>query len=143
MSDDKLIVAHAKHGDLTLDQIAELQPGLATLMRDISDRYWIAYYAAQGGNWALAAYQLRALRKRLADGALTRPKHKAMLETYTHKIVEPLLENCTAQNFAAFDKTYREGIAMANQMHGATKHGEIVWKLPATPPPHLDLGPQK
>ena len=50
MPDEKPIVGHTKHGDLTLDQLAELQPGLGTLMRDISDRYWILYYAAQGGN---------------------------------------------------------------------------------------------
>jgi hypothetical protein len=140
MPDENPILAHTRHGDLTLDQIAELQPGLATLMRDISDRYWIAYYAAQAGNWPLAAYQLRALGKRLADGALTRPKHKAMLESYAKQIIEPLLAQCAAKDFAAFDQTYRRGITLANQMHGATKHGEIVWKLPATPPPHLELG---
>ena len=55
MADDKPPVGRTKHGELTLDQIAELQPGLGTLMRDISDRYWIAYYAAKGGNWKLAA----------------------------------------------------------------------------------------
>jgi hypothetical protein len=33
------------------------------------------------------------------------------------------------------------GIELANQMHTATNHGEIVWKLPPNPPQHLDLGP--
>ena len=140
MPDDKPIVARTKHGELTLEQIAELQPGLGSLMREVSDRYWIAYYAAQGGNWALAAYQLRATRKRLADGALTRPKHKAMLENYTTQIFEPLLQHCEARDFAAFDKVYRAGITLANQMHIATKHGAIVWKLPPSPPQHLELG---
>ena len=140
MADEKPIVARTKHGELTLDQIAELQPGLATLMREVSDRYWIAWYAARGGNWALAAYQLRATRKRFADGALTRPKHKAMLESYTKQILEPLLAQCAAKDFAVFEKTYQDGVALANRMHGATQHGEIVWKLPATPPPHLELG---
>lgn len=142
MPDEKPIIAHTRHGDLTLDQIAEMQPGLATLMRDISDRYWIAYYAAKGGNWALAAYQLRALGKRLADGALTRPKHKGMLESYAKQIIEPLLAQCAAKDWTAFEKTYQAGITLANQMHTATKYGHIQWKLPATPPPHLDLGPQ-
>lgn len=136
------IIGRSKHGELTLDQIAEMQPGLATLMREVSDRYWIAYYAAKGGNWGLAAYQLRALGKRLADGALTRPKHKGMLESYTKQIVEPLLQQCDAKDFPSFEKTYQAGIALANQMHGATKHAYIQWKLPATPPPHLDLGTQ-
>ena len=143
MPDEQLPVGHTKHGDLTLDQIAALQPGLGTLMRDVSDRYWIAYYAAQSGNWPLAAYQLRAARKRFSEGALTRPKHKAMLDGYSAQILEPLLQHCEARDFAAFDKVYRAGIVLANQMHVATKHGEIVWKLPPTPPQHLELGPVK
>ena len=44
-------IAHTKHGDLALDQIAEMMPGMARLMVEISDRYWIMYYAAKGGNW--------------------------------------------------------------------------------------------
>ena len=142
MPDENPIVARTKHGELTLDQIAELQPGLGTLMREVSDRYWIAWYAAQGGNWTLAAYQLRGVRKRLADGALTRPQHKGMLANYTAHVLEPLLQHCAARDFVAFDRTYRDGIQRANQMHIATQHGEIVWKLPAIPPAHLELGDQ-
>jgi len=140
MTDDNPIVVRSKHGELTLEQIAELQPGLATLMREISDRYWIAYYAAQGGNWALAAYQLRATRKRFADGALTRPKHKAMLDAFTAKILDTLLQHCEARDLAAFQQIYQDGIALANRMHAVTKHGEIIWKLPSRPPEHLELG---
>ena len=44
-------------------------------MPQVSDRYWIAYYAAQGGNWALAAYQLRRVVLLSAEtyGELCRP----------------------------------------------------------------------
>ena len=143
MSDHPAIVGHTKHGELTLDQLAELQPGLGTLMRDISDRYWILYYAAQGGNWALAAYQLRGLRSLYRKGATTRPKYRAMLDDYAVKIFEPLETQIAAQNFAEFDRVYRQGIDFANQLHVASRHGEVVWKLPAQPPQHLDLGPQK
>jgi hypothetical protein len=139
MPDDQPIIARTQHGELTLEQIAGLLPGLATLMREVSDRYWIAYYAARDGNWALAAYQLRAARKRLADGALTRPKHKAMLDAFTTKILDPLLQHCEKRDLAAFQQTYQAGVALANQMHVATKHGEIIWKLPPRPPEHLSL----
>jgi len=140
MNDDQSPVGRTKHGELTLDQIAGLQPGLGTLMRDVSDRYWIAYYAAKGGNWALVAYQLRAIRKRFEEGGLTRPKHKAMLESYTREVIEPLLQHCSQKDFPAFEATYQHGVTLANQMHIATKHGEIIWKLPARPPEHLELG---
>jgi hypothetical protein len=135
----KPIVAHTKHGDLSLDQIAELMPGFGALMREISDRYWTAYYAAQGGNWALAAYMLRGVRKRLNEGSITRPKYKAMNDDYISRIIEPLLKCCEARDFAGFEQAYQAGIELANKLHVATKHPEIVWKLPATPPAHLDL----
>ncbi len=142
MADEKPLVGKTKHGELTLDQLAELQPGLGTLMRDISDRYWILYYAAKGGNWDLAAYQLRGLRSLYKKGSTTRPKYTGMLDEYSKQIFDPLLKHIEAKNFAEFEKVYMEGIDLANKMHGATKHGEIIWKLPPNPPAHLDLGPQ-
>jgi hypothetical protein len=141
MSDEKPLIGHTKHGDLTLDQLAELQPGLGTLMRDISDRYWILYYAAKGGNWNLAAYQLRGLRSLYKKGSTTRPKYAGMLDNYSKKIFDPLQKHIEAKNFSEFEKVYQAGIDLANKLHGDTKHSEIIWKLPPTPPPHLDLGP--
>ena len=136
------VVGRTKHGELTLDQLAELQPGLGTLMRDVSDRYWIAYYAAKGGNWELAAYQLRGVRSLFKKGNMTRPKYKVMIENYTKTILDPLDQQVAAKNFAEFEKVYRKGIELANSMHVATHHAEIVWKLPANPPQYLDLGAQ-
>ena len=43
-------VAHTPHTDITIDQLGEMQPGLARLMAELSDRYWILYYAAKAGN---------------------------------------------------------------------------------------------
>jgi hypothetical protein len=134
-------VGRTKHGELTLDQLAELQPGLGTLMRDISDRYWILYYAADGGNWDLAAYQLRGLRSLYQKGATTRPKYAGMLESYSKKIFDPLEKHIAAKDFLAFGAVYQEGIELANQMHVASHHGEVIWKLPSNPPQHLKLTP--
>jgi len=136
------VVGRTKHGELTLDQIAELQPGLGTLMRDVSDRYWIAYYAAKAGNWELTAYQLRGLRTLFQKGNMTRPKYKPMIEEYTKKILDPLDQQVAAKNFAEFDRIYRQGIELANRMHVTTNHAEIVWKLPPHPPQHLALTAQ-
>jgi hypothetical protein len=134
-------VGHYKHGELTLDQLADLQPGLNQLMPQASERYWILYYAAKGGNWALADYQLRSLRSLWKKMNTTRPKYAGMLDNYAQKIFDPLAQQIVAKSFAEFDKTYRQGIDLANTMHGASNHGEIIWKLPPNPPPYLDLGP--
>jgi hypothetical protein len=142
MADEKPIIARTKHGELTLDQLAELQPGLGQLMPLVSERYWTLYYAAKGGNWALADYELRGLRSLWTKMSTTRPKYKGMLENYAKKIFEPLAQEIAAKDFRSFEKIYRQGIDQANTMHRATGHPEIVWKLPPNPPQHLDLGPQ-
>src|SRR5207302_1242773 len=43
--------ATTKHGTLTVDEIAAMQPGMARLMDELSRRYWVLYYAAKAGNW--------------------------------------------------------------------------------------------
>jgi hypothetical protein len=142
MANENPIVGRTKHGELTLDQLAELQPGLGQLMPMVSERYWTLYYAAKGGNWGLADYELRSLRSLWKKMSTTRPKYKGMLDNYAKKIFEPLEKSVAAKNFTEFDSVYRQGIDLANTMHGSTDHAEIVWKLPSTPPQHLDLGPQ-
>ena|ERR1043166_161059 len=141
MSDEKPPVGRTKHGELTLDQLAELQPGIGQLMPLVSERYWTLFYAAKGGNWALAEYELRGLKSLWTKMSTTRPKYKGMLDNYAKKIFEPLAQHITAKDFAEFEKVYRAGIDLANTMHKATDHPEIVWKLPPSPPQHLDLGP--
>lgn len=141
MPNDQPLTGRTKHGELTLDQLAELQPGLGQLMPLVSERYWILYYAAQGGNWTLADYQLRSLRSLWKKMSVTRPKYGAMLASYAEKIFDPLARHIAAKDFAAFEQTYREGIALANALHAATHHGEIIWKLPPRAPEHLELGP--
>jgi hypothetical protein len=135
-------VGRSRHGPLTLDQLAELQPGLADLMPAVSERYWIAFYAARGGNWALAAYQLRHLAVLLRRGAVTRPKHAANLTAYEKERIAPLLDAARARDFAAFERAYREATDEANRLHRELGHPDIVWRLPERPPEHLDLTPQ-
>ena len=142
MAEERLIVGRTKHGELTLDQLAELQPGLGQLMPLVSERYWTLYYAAKGGNWALAQYELNGLRSLWQKMATTRPKFKGMLENYAKKIFDPLQRHIAARDFAEFESAYQQGINLANKMHEASNHGEIVWKLPPNPPQHLDLGPR-
>ncbi len=131
-----------KHTELTLDQLAALQPGLGRLMPEVSDRYWISYYAARAGNWPLAAYQLRELAGLLRQGAVTRPQYEPQLAAFESAHVNALLRSIDGRNFTAFEQAFHEGIDMANAYHRATGHPEIVWRLPPRPPDHLELVPQ-
>ena len=142
MADEKPIVGRTKHGELTLDQLAELQPGLGQLMPLVGERYWTLYYAAKGGNWALADYELRSLKSLWQKMGTTRPKYKGMLDDYAKKIFDPLGSTSPRRISPSSRRFIWQGIELANTMHVASNHAEIVWKLPSNPPQHLDLGPQ-
>ena len=134
-------LAHTSHTEITLDQVGEIQPGLARLMVEVSDRYWILYYAAQGGNWKLAALQSSELEKALNIGIITRPKYRAHLEAFVKGPLTAINRAIEAQDWTAFESAYKNGITTANVYHREWDHEEIVWQLPDEPPKHLRLTP--
>jgi len=50
MSNDKIVIK-TKHGELSLEQLAEAQHGMAHLMKEVGERYHVLYYAAKALNW--------------------------------------------------------------------------------------------
>lgn len=140
MSDGEL-VGRTKKGDvLSLDDLAQLQPGLGRLMPEVSRRYWYLYYAAKGGNWRLARYQLNQIRAVFRVGAATRPHMAKYLDAFDKGYLGPVGEAIEACDGQTFEEAYRRGIAGANRFHRETNHPEVVWKLPPDPPTDLELG---
>ena len=134
-------VAHTKHGDLTLDQIAEIQPGMARLMVEVSDRFWVLYYAAKAGNWEMARHEFSEMRKTLQIAGLTRPKYKEPLAGFSAEKLKPIEDAVRAKDWSAFEKSFRETADAANEMHVEFGYPYIVWQLPNEPPNHLRLAP--
>ena len=134
-------IASTSHTDISLDQIGEIQPGLARLMAEISDRYWILYYAAKGGNWKLAALQSSELVKAFKIGMTTRPKYTGHLEAFIRGPMASIDKAIGMQDWDKLDEAYRKGISVANTYHKVWNHEEIVWQLPEDPPKHLKLTP--
>ena len=134
-------VGRTKHGELTLDQIAGLMPGLGRIMRDISDRYTLTYYAAKGGNWDLARYALGGLRKLSRTGELTRPKMAEALRAFETEFLSPIASAIAARDWSAFDEAFTRATGEANRLHRELGYGYIEWVLPPQPPAHLTLGP--
>ncbi len=132
-------IGKTKHTELTLDQVASMQPGLGYLMPMVSDRYWIAYYAAHSGNWALAAHEIRELAKLLQQCALTRPQYEPQLTAYERTTIADLLQAIATHDLGTYDAVFRKGTDAANAYHRSLGHPEIVWRLPQQPPDHLDL----
>ena len=127
---------------LELEELTAIQPGLARLMPEVGARFWKAYYAAQAGNWPLAAWQLRELRKLLRLGEVTRPKYRDDLEEFISGDVEPLLDALDRHDLERFRRIFHDAVDAANDLHRRWKKPWIVWKLPDTPPPDLDLTPR-
>lgn len=137
---DKL-VGRTKHGELTLDQLAGIQPGMARLMAEVGHRYTVMTYACKGGNWELGHYELRQLRGIFRIAATTRPKYAAELEAFDREYLGPIETAIREKNGEAFMVAVHRGIGGSDEAHRRLGYAYIRYRLPAQPPDYLDLGP--
>ena len=139
MEQDDNPIAYTSHGEITMDQIGGMQPGLARLMAEISERYWILYYAAKADNWKMASLQSSEIKKAFRIGEITRPKYVDHLEAFINGPMAKMDEAIAHQDWGKFEKSHSIGIRAANAYHASWNHEEIVWQLPDEPPKHLKL----
>jgi len=128
--------------EMTLDEIAVVQPGLALIMPEIGSRTWKLYYAAEAGNWPNALWQWKETRKLFELGALLRPKHEESLEQYLREDWAPLEAAIQAKDFEQFKEAFQRAVDSANAWHDQKDKPYIRWKLPDHPPPDLDFTPR-
>jgi hypothetical protein len=128
--------------DMTLDEIAVVQPGLALIMPEIGARTWKLYYAAEAGNWPNALWQWKEARKLFELGALLRPTHEEALEEYLRDDWSKLEAPIQAGDWQGFKAAFDAAIESANAWHVQKDKPYIRWKLPDLPPPDLDLKPR-
>jgi len=135
------IKAKTKHGEMTIDQIAEIQPGMAKIMQAISHDYSYAYYAAKGGNWRLAAHELSLVRTEFRTAKVTRPKYAEELDVFDAECLVPILKAIQNEDWGACEEAFEKGIEGSDKYHD--KHGcnYIKFVLPREPPADLHLGP--
>ena len=135
------IRAKTKHGEITLDQLAEIQPGMAVIMQEVAHRYYYTYYAAKGGNWKLAAHELKYLRAALGIAKVTRPKFTEDLTAFESEYLLPILKAIQKQDWGEFETAYFEGMKGSDRYHDKTGHEYIRFVLPKDPPAHMYVGP--
>jgi hypothetical protein len=134
--------ATTKHGVLTVDELAEVQPGMARLMDELAHRFWVLYYAAKGGNWPLARYMEHESEKLLKTIATVRPKYREDLEAFTAERLAGLARAIEARDFAAFETAYRGAVESSDVYHEKYRKAFIRFRLPDHPPEWFDLGPR-
>lgn len=119
--------------DEKLEKLAEIAPGLGTIMMEYSARYTNVYYAATGGNWDLALYQLKEAREIQEVGEYTRPARADALKGFEQQFLDPLEKTIKAKDLKAFKKAFANGIEGCNGCHAGQGFPYIKYVLPKTP----------
>jgi hypothetical protein len=127
---------------LTLDELAQTQPGMDRLMAEIGDRAWRLYHAGHAGNWPLAGYFCRTLGKHLRMSAFVRPKYADAMDEFLETDFAPVRDAISAGDGPAFEEAWRHLVERINHWHEHFGKGYIVWRTPDAPPPDLDLTPR-
>jgi hypothetical protein len=139
---DEKIIVKTEHGELTLEQLAEVQPGLARLMKEIGDRFHVLYYAAKGGNWKLAGHEHKVTISILKVGATLRPKYDQDITNFIQSCLNPLGESIKAKDWKEFQRAYRNAVDETNKLHEKYGYGFIHYTLSEDPPSYYDLSPR-
>ncbi len=129
------------NADEKLKSLAEIQPGLGTVMIEYGTRYTTAYYAAKGGNWDLAAYQLKEAREIQEVGETTRPARAEALKSFEKNYLDPLDAAIKAKDFKKFNKAFKDGIQGCNTCHIGQGFPYIKYQLPNAPMSPLAMKP--
>src|SRR5579875_3188769 len=89
---------------LTLDELAAIQPGMARLMVEISDRMWKCFHAGKARNRPLARYQLSEATKILKTSVAVRPKYTDSMQRFIAEEMARLREVVEAEEWERFDE---------------------------------------
>jgi hypothetical protein len=121
--------------------LADIQPGLGTVMIEYGNRYSTAYYAAKGGNWGLAAYQIKEAREIQEVGETTRPGRAAALKAFEKTYLDPIDAAIKSKDWKKFDSAFQAGVAGCNACHVSQDFAYIKYELPSAPPSPLSMKP--
>jgi hypothetical protein len=139
VTEDHTHVVNNGKRDLTIDELARMQPGMDRLMAEVGPRLHRCYHAALAGNWPLAAYFSKSAVKQLALSAESRPKYEPEMTAYLRDDYAPVTAAIKARDREAFLAAWPVMVDRANVLHGFFGKPYIGWKTPAEPPDDLDL----
>jgi cytochrome c556 len=115
-----------------IDQIKSVIPKFAIPMREVGDRFQNMYFAAKGGNWALAAYMSKYMNGAMGPASLTKPNEYPAWKGFYEKTFAPVDAAIKAKDLKAFEAAYTAVIPNCNACHQGMGYGFIkVVKLSA------------
>jgi len=124
-----------------LKTLANIQPGLGTVMMEYSTRWTNTYYAAKGGNWDLAAYMVKESLEIQETGETTRPPRAGALKAFEAAYLGPISDAIKAKDFDKFDAAFKAGVKGCNGCHASQGFPYIEYQLPPAPATPLKLTP--
>jgi hypothetical protein len=108
-----------------IDEIKGTLPKFAIPMREVGDRFQNMYYAAQGGNWGLAAYMSKYMNGAMNPAKVTKPNEYEAWKAFYADTFAPVNKAITAHDFEAFAKEYDAVINSCNACHEGMGYGFI------------------
>ena len=120
-------VLYAAEADLQkqIDDIKGVIPKFAIPMREVSDRFQNMYFAAQKGNWGLAAYMSKYMNGAMKPASLTKPKEYGAWKSFYDDTFAPVNKAIQAQDWKTFEKEYTSVINGCNNCHVGMGYGFI------------------
>jgi hypothetical protein len=137
------ITGKTKHGELSIDEIASLMPGMSEMMVALGQRYHVMFHACKAGNWALGAYQLRAIRKLFTTAKLTRPKYREALDAFAAEHLDAMDAAIRDRDWPRFAAAAERSIVDSDRVHAEWGYAYIRYRMPETAPPGVLLEPPK
>lgn len=128
--------------EFSLDELAAIQPGMARLMVEVSDRMWKCYHAGRARNRALARYELSEAIKIMKTSVVVRPKYAESMRRFLDGEIATLRQVIESEEWGRFEAVCEEVVGATNRYHEEFDKGFIVWQLPTEPPGDLDLSPR-
>ena len=120
-------VLYAAEADLQkqIDDIKGVIPKFAIPMREVSDRFQNMYFAAQKGNWGLAAYMSKYMNGAMKPASLTKPEEYKTWKLFYAETFAPVNKAIQAQDWKTFEKEYTSVINGCNNCHVGMGYGFI------------------
>jgi hypothetical protein len=128
--------------DLTFDELGGMQPGVARLMLEVSNRFSRAYHAAKAENRRLATFQLSEGVKVLRLCGVVQPRYVEPIAQFVEEHVTPLRALFAAKDWSHVDDAWDLMTKEINRWHEEFAHGFLVWRVSPNPPDDLDLTPR-
>jgi len=125
--------------DEKIKRLSDLQPGLGTVMMEYGARFTNAYYAAKGGNFALAQYMIKEMKEIQEVGETTRPARAQLLKTFETNYLDKLDAAAKAKDWPQYSKLMPQVVNACNQCHVKIEMAYIVYQMPSAPPAPLKM----